>query len=383
MINSSANRSPHPFKIYAFRSCYTGVVAGGDTHLQGFLLWITKKTSSKTFIIQPRDSQHRASNIIPAVITVREYSFPRIYKPYSLIFILRAFTASLLVRIKSQANENVLIASSHFFPDVFPVFIQKILKPKTVAVTYIYHVVEDSGRTTSFSNSLANIQERLCFFLIKHFFDGVIVDNKNVKVQLHKRDFKLPILVSSNFVDCSKIAPSPLKLYTLVFCGRLVKQKGIYDFLEVAEELQKINPNFKAAMIGAGPETEKVKSIVLKKRLNVEIVGYVDEKTKYKIISQSKLFLFPSYEEGWGIVIAEALAAGVPVLAYDLPVYGEVFPSHVNVVEKGNVVSLITQAALLLKDDLNTNELVNYAKQFDVNIVSAAEYAFISGLRKI
>ena len=38
-------------------------------------------------------------------------------------------------------------------------------------------------------------------------------------------------------------------------------------------------------------------------------------------MKSSKLFIFPSYEEGWGISITEAMACGLAVVCYDLKAY--------------------------------------------------------------
>ena len=46
-------------------------------------------------------------------------------------------------------------------------------------------------------------------------------------------------------------------------------------------------------------------------------------------MKKSKLFVYPSHQESWGIVIAEAIACGLPVVAYDLPVYKEIFDGHI------------------------------------------------------
>ena len=57
---------------------------------------------------------------------------------------------------------------------------------------------------------------------------------------------------------------------------------------------------------------------------------------KIKILKQSRLFVLPSFYESWGMVAAEAMAAGLPVVAYSLPVYQDLFSKGINQVKIGD-----------------------------------------------
>jgi glycosyltransferase involved in cell wall biosynthesis len=58
---------------------------------------------------------------------------------------------------------------------------------------------------------------------------------------------------------------------------------------------------------------------------SVTFTGGVDDRRKNELLRQSKLGISLSYEEGWGLSICEYLAAGLPVVAYRLPVFAQVF----------------------------------------------------------
>jgi glycosyltransferase involved in cell wall biosynthesis len=57
---------------------------------------------------------------------------------------------------------------------------------------------------------------------------------------------------------------------------------------------------------------------------NVKFAGYVDEQDKAALIAEAHGLIMPSFAEGFGVPIIEALAANTPVLCSDIPVFREV-----------------------------------------------------------
>jgi glycosyltransferase involved in cell wall biosynthesis len=55
----------------------------------------------------------------------------------------------------------------------------------------------------------------------------------------------------------------------------------------------------------------------------VAFEGRVTEERKQALLNRASAFVFPSLQEGFGIALLEAMAAGLPVVAYDLPVFRE------------------------------------------------------------
>jgi glycosyltransferase involved in cell wall biosynthesis len=305
----------------------------------------------------------------------------------ALMFIRRA-QKTVKVKLPWDPERNIFIAGSHFIPDVWPALRQSKKAPGATRVVYIHHIVQEMPRPKSLQTLLANLQEKFCFSLIRNDFDKIITVNQAVIDSLRQRNFRQPILLSSNFVDNNQTPPVSLnqKDITIIFCGRLVKQKGIDDFLLACEIMQPKIPGFKAVMIGAGPEIKRLKAEIAAKQLSVEVTGFVDDAKKFNYLSRAQLFLFPSIEEGWGIAIAESLSVGTPVLAYRLPVYTEPFGAFIQTAPLGHAEELIHKALAMLdlyaKDppaySTLQEKIIKHAKTFSRDAVAAKEYAFIT-----
>jgi len=222
-------------------------------------------------------------------------------------------------------DHEIIIASSHLFYDIIPaVLLRK--RSKSKLVVYVFHIFHSfrSYREGLWS-SLSLLSEKMSLYLCRKA-DLIFVDNDSIKDSLICRGFESDrIFVTQNgveheFIDSVKMAS---KQFDGCFCGSLDKRKGIYDLLFVWQIVLKHFPNSKLVIIGQGPEYGRLLRIIRKKGLerNILLTGYLSEEQKISTMKSSKLFIFPSYEEGWGIAVTEAMACGLAVLCYDLDAY--------------------------------------------------------------
>ena len=69
-------------------------------------------------------------------------------------------------------------------------------------------------------------------------------------------------------------------------------------------------------------------------------VGYLEEEVLRAVVAGATALVLPSRDEGFGLPLAEAMAAGVPVVCSNLPALREVVDGHATLVPPGDVVAL-------------------------------------------
>ncbi len=154
----------------------------------------------------------------------------------------------------------------------------------------------------------------------------------------------------------SKSQMSKLTVGTL---GRLTIEKGQGVFVEAISKITAnrksliVNRNLHFVLAGDGDlrsELEQqVKDLGLKDR--VEFLGFVPEEKKFEVLSSFDIFVFPSLAEGFGIVLIEAMALGLPCVVSDLPVLKEVGDGAVSFFKVGDSEDLAQKILKLVKDE--------------------------------
>ena len=259
--------------------------------------------------------------------------------------LLRLVIANLVV-IKNLRKHDVVYSTSDFLNDTIPAMFLKLIdkKIKWVAVTH-YLIPEPSTRDGNFLTNLVSFfTQRISIGAMKRYADLIITSTDFLKSQLVSLGApENKIKVGSNGIDTKLIddIPEGTRYYDACFVARLKPSKGIYDVIHIWERVCRKKENAKLIMVGDGEEViiNKLHNLIKQKKLtrNVEMVGFRRSVDTYKIMKSSKLLLYADSENGWGIAIAEAMCSKCAVIAYDLPVYREVFGDGILLVPLKNV----------------------------------------------
>lgn len=105
----------------------------------------------------------------------------------------------------------------------------------------------------------------------------------------------------------------------LISVGRLEKEKGFEDLIDVIFLLKKEIKDIRLIIIGSGSERKKLESKIklLKLEENIHLLGSIPSKEVYTEMQNSKLYIMSSHTESFGIVLIEAMANSLPCIAFD------------------------------------------------------------------
>lgn len=104
---------------------------------------------------------------------------------------------------------------------------------------------------------------------------------------------------------------------TLICVGRLSPEKGQAGLLEAFAKLRERHEGLQLRLVGDGPEREALEALASDLRLgdSITFVGRLSEAETLDEIARSDILVLPSFMEGLPIVLMEAMAVGVPVVA--------------------------------------------------------------------
>jgi glycosyltransferase involved in cell wall biosynthesis len=132
---------------------------------------------------------------------------------------------------------------------------------------------------------------------------------------------KIPVLHTGVDIELFRPGKAPAsKTPTIVFAGKITRNKGVYDLVAAACDLGGDLPDLRVRLIGRGePQViSELSALARKSGLAslLEFVGFVDRAELPEHLCRGHVFAAPSeYEGGPGFVYLEAMACGIPVIA--------------------------------------------------------------------
>ena len=330
--------------------------------------------------------------VVPASLLLRtEPCRPFRFWSYLLTSLLWRFRAAKLPRT------DAIVTVSDYFCDIIPAL---ALKQRTGAkwTAWIHHCETDPKLRPGnrLVNELTYRMQRWSFRRIAESADSAWINDTLAGDEIERRLLafgmdRSRIRRMQNGIDLSAItggrqsaADGRPPATDAVMIG-VRPNKGLHDIIPIWQMVQKLRPGTTLTLMGGmSGEAEVVKEI---ERLKLPITvfkpanGFLPAAEYYAKIKEAKILFAPSHEEGWGIAVCEAMAAGLPVVAYDLPAYQKIYPGAYSAVPCFDHAMFARAVAQILNDPAEYARLQNLgricASQYDWNAIAAADSAAV------
>jgi glycosyltransferase involved in cell wall biosynthesis len=149
--------------------------------------------------------------------------------------------------------------------------------------------------------------------------NNIIVVSEKTKKDLRSIKPSEKSIIVPNGIDFQEIMSinPEIEKSDVIYAGRLIKDKNVELLINAVNILKEKKPDIKCLIIGEGPEKKEL--IELSNKLgiqkNVIFKGFLDNTNcLFKYMKSSGVFVLPSRREGFGMVVIEANACGLPVI---------------------------------------------------------------------
>ena len=157
------------------------------------------------------------------------------------------------------------------------------------------------------------------------------------------------------FADADPIEEWRDGTINILFVGRFEERKGLIHLLKAYHRLRKRHVDARLLVIGSGPKAREYRRYVgLRQIRDVEFLGRLTDDDKARVFASADIFCSPATgQESFGIVLLEAMAAGVPIVASDIHGYKSVVQRDVQgiLVEPRNPRALAAALYALANDE--------------------------------
>ncbi|MGY8913510.1 MAG: glycosyltransferase family 4 protein [Flavobacteriales bacterium] len=236
---------------------------------------------------------------------------------------------------------------------------------------------------------LSNSIKQRTFKIIKKSNEIIAISNytgtlvkkvkKNVVIKISgcgisQEDFHRELLISSSFDRLIRVERrnrlniNDTNKPMLIFVGRLVESKNVALIIKALKHMPEVN----FAVVGDGPENTFLQQLAKERGVSNQItwLGEVSEEYKWDYLRAADVFILASQElptgqvEGFGIVLLEATAAGVPVMAAKSGGMIDVVNDNVNgfLFDPTNEEELAEKVRILIGDDKKSYDFVANAR---------------------
>jgi len=216
------------------------------------------------------------------------------------------------------------------------------------------------------------------------------------KYGIDRKIFYIPNTVGSyTFFKKIKKNENPQWSKTILFLGRLSREKRVDRVVEIFSYLIRGGHDYSLIIAGDGEEKDWIKKMIIEKGLKisrkkeplpatVHMVGMITGETKWNILKSSRLMICLSDYEVSPLIGYEALALGVPIIASSLDQWKELVDDGINgfIVDGDDIELVARKIALIIESNtvyrkISLENIKKYKSKYDSKIIAKMRYGLV------
>lgn len=297
-----------------------GMNRGGiETWLMNVLRHIDRDRFQIDFLVHTtepcaydREIRALGSKIIPCLYPSKPWLYARNFRQilrkygsYDVVHSQHYLFSGFILRLAAQENVPFKISHIHPLTDINDKrFLRSIYRKMMSRWTakYATHIIAPSKNTLESFRAICNCSAQQTDIL----YNGIELERFSAKVDriAIRQKFSLPV-------------DKPIVIYV----ARFAPHKNHLQMLRIAEQINQERTEVHFVMVGSHGEVLKILQEKTSQRKDISILTGIEDISG--LLNAADLFFFPSLEEGFGVVAIEAAAAGLPIVATDLPTIRE------------------------------------------------------------
>ena len=252
-----------------------------------------------------------------------------VHRLRSLRVVESPFTPSLAAELSKCKFDIIHGHMFHFYYPEIGVFVSKLR-----STPFVSHMHLDPDQ--SHGLLLQRLYKWISTHVVISLSDAVIVPTVSYRLLVNRKYGRVDqVHVIPYGIDSSMLSFSngcAREKYEILFVGRISRQKGLDLLVQAMQEIVSFIPEAELIVVGP-PSTHEGRKImrllqeeIAELRLNdhIHFMGGLDADQTRRMFERATVFVAPSRFESFGIVLLEAMASGIPIVASDIPPFREV-----------------------------------------------------------
>ncbi len=361
--------------IRVYDHSFHEVVSGGDVIAAEFTrAWNAAGHTATVSISQDAVDFFRLRGIASHQMTVARI-LKTDYKSVLLASLAHILNAVIDVYKRPQLDAAIIFAGSWSLQDLLPALIDAHKHPRALLVVGCYIFLLPPWRKTYGSNLFNRwvfwLEYLIGITLMRLFADTVWtaspVDATYIRTHWHKRATAIRGGADIKAATQARLSAHE-KVYDAVYIGRFHPQKNITELVDIWKLVTRILPRARLAIAGAGFLKGALRQAITDCKLekNISLLDQIDGTDKFNLLVSSRMFISSSHYDTGNLALDEALACGVPGVAYNLRKI--VYPKGVILVKLFDVPEFSEAIIRLLRNPGKRADLGRQARSLGVSL---------------